>query len=199
MNHSNEILADIIRQRIEDSIRVKDALREQALLIAEVTGTLIDVYKNGNKILFFGNGGSAADAQHLAAEFVGKYYLERRAIPALALNVNTSCLTAIGNDYGYDLTFARQIEALGNPGDAAIGISTSGNSKNVLEGIRAAKKKNIFAVGLTGDGGGLVKEEAEYCICVPSKDTPRIQEGHILIGHILCELIERELFGSGSV
>ena len=186
----------LIQQRIRTSIAVKQELLKQSALLAQVAEKLIEAYEAGKKILVFGNGGSAADAQHIAAELVGKYYMDRRPLPAEALTVNTSSLTAIGNDYAFERIFARQVEALGNPGDVAIGISTSGNSPNVIEAIRAAKKKGMITIGLTGAEGGRLKNEVDYCICVPSKDTPRIQEAHILIGHIWCELIERALFGN---
>jgi D-sedoheptulose 7-phosphate isomerase len=143
----------------------------------------------------FGNGGSAADAQHLAAELVGRYQHERRALPALALTANTSTLTAIGNDYSYERVFARQLEALGSPGDVAVGISTSGKSPNVLSAMRTAKEIPVTTVGMTGMQGGDLAGLADYCICVPSEQTPRIQEGHILIGHILCEVIEQKFVG----
>jgi len=186
----------LIQQRIRTSIAVKQELLKQSALLAQVAEKLIEAYEAGKKILVFGNGGSAADAQHIAAELVGKYYMDRRPLPAEALTVNTSSLTAIGNDYAFERIFARQVEALGNPGDVAIGISTSGNSPNVIEAIRAAKKKGMITIGLTGAEGGRLKNEVDYCICVPSKDTPRIQEAHILIGHIWCELIEGALFGN---
>jgi D-sedoheptulose 7-phosphate isomerase len=186
----------LIQQRIRTSIAVKQELLKQSALLAQVAEKLIEAYEAGKKILVFGNGGSAADAQHIAAELVGKYYMDRRPLPAEALTVNTSSLTAISNDYAFERIFARQVEALGNPGDVAIGISTSGNSPNVIEAIRAAKKKGMITIGLTGAEGGRLRNEVDYCICVPSKDTPRIQEAHILIGHIWCELIERALFGN---
>lgn len=164
-------------------------------LLAEVAQKLTEALANGNKALFFGNGGSAADAQHLAAEFVGRFLLERRPLPAIALTVDTSALTAIGNDYGYDVVFSRQLEALANPGDLAFGISTSGNSKNVLEAFRVARKKGVITVGLTGQSGGAMAKEADYCFRVPTNETPRIQEAHILIGHTLCDLTETALVG----
>jgi D-sedoheptulose 7-phosphate isomerase len=181
---------DRIRQAIDASIAVKHQLHEQAMLLADVAGRMGDALVGGNKLLFFGNGGSAADCQHLAAEFVGRFLRECRPVPALALNVNTSCVTAIGNDYGYENVFARQVEAFARPGDVAVGISTSGNSPSVIEGIRTARRLGVLTVGLTGQQGGRLKREAEFCVCVPSSETPRIQESHILIGHILCELIE---------
>ena len=188
----------VISQRIKDSIAVKQLLLRHAEICAEVAERLIRAIKRGNKVLLFGNGGSAADAQHIAAEFVGRYYLDRPALPAQALTVNTSSLTAIGNDYDYDQIFSRQIEAFGQAGDVAIGISTSGNSRNVIEALRAAKRNDMVAVGMTGENGGQLKAEVDYCICVPSKDTPRIQEAHILVGHILSELVEQAIFGDSN-
>jgi D-sedoheptulose 7-phosphate isomerase len=191
-------LQAVISQRIEDSIAVKQRLLRHTEICAEVAENIIRAFRRGNKVLLFGNGGSAADAQHIAAEFVGRYYLDRPALPAQALTVNTSSLTAIGNDYAYDQIFARQIEAFGQAGDVAIGISTSGNSRNVIEALRAAKRKDIVAVGMTGESGGQLKAEVDYCICVPSRDTPRIQEAHILVGHILSELVEQAIFGGSN-
>ena len=188
----------VISQRIEDSIAVKQRLLRHTEICAEVAENIIRAFRRGNKVLLFGNGGSAADAQHIAAEFVGRYYLDRPALPAQALTVNTSSLTAIGNDYAYDQIFSRQIEAFGQAGDVAIGISTSGNSRNVIEALRAAKRKDIIAVGMTGESGGQLKAEVDYCICVPSRDTPRIQEAHILVGHILSELVEQAIFGGSN-
>jgi D-sedoheptulose 7-phosphate isomerase len=150
----------------------------------------VKALRGGCKVLFFGNGGSAADAQHLAAEFTGRYLKERRALPALALHANSSAVTAIGNDYGFDLVFARQIEALGKDGDVAVGISTSGNSSNVLRALEVAKSKSIYTVALTGASGGRMKDVADCTICIPSQETPRIQECHILTGHIICEIAE---------
>lgn len=186
-----------VRGLIEASIATKQALLDNdAILatIAKVSNTFIQALREGNKILLFGNGGSAADAQHIAAEFVGRFALERPALPALALSVNTSCVTAIGNDYGYEKVFARQVEALGRPGDVAFGISTSGNSLSVVAGIAVAKKIGIHTVGMTGRSGGKLKAAVEECISVPSAETPRIQECHILIGHIISEITEYELF-----
>jgi D-sedoheptulose 7-phosphate isomerase len=185
----------LIESRIREGIKIGRTLLGETEEISNIAGLLIEAYRQGKKAIFLGNGGSAADAQHIAAEFMGKFYLDRKPLPAEALNVNTSLLTAIGNDYGFDQIFARQIDALGNSGDVAIGISTSGNSPNVLEAIRVAKRKGMATVGLTGDNGGQLRAETEYCICVPSKQTPRIQEAHILIGHILCEIVEKALFG----
>ena len=159
---------------------------------------LVDSFDQGNKVLLFGNGGSAADAQHIAAEFVGRFAFNRPALPALALSVNTSCVTAIGNDYGFDLVFSRQVEALARSGDFAIGISTSGNSENVLQGLSVARKIGLTTVALTGCTGGKLKDAADYCICAPSNETPRIQECHILIGHIISELVEETIFHEQS-
>ena len=184
----------VISERIEASIAVKRELLRHTEVCAEVAERIIRAYREGKKVLLFGNGGSAADAQHIAAEFVGRFYLDRPALPAQALTVDTSSLTAICNDYASELVFARQIEAFGRAGDVAIGISTSGNSRNVIEALRAAKQKGMVAAGMTGESGGQVKAEVDYCICVPSRDTPRIQEAHILVGHILCELVEQALF-----
>ncbi len=192
-------------QRVSASIRASIAVKELLLrnaevvsVIAKVSELLVDTVDKGNKVLLFGNGGSAADAQHIAAEFVGRFAFDRPALPALALSVNTSCVTAIGNDYGFDLVFSRQIEALARPGDMAIGISTSGNSSNVLHGLSTARKMGLCTVALTGCTGGKLKNAAEYCICAPSNETPRIQECHILIGHIISELVEETIFHEQS-
>jgi len=195
MAESLTLLDASVRERIIASIELKQTLLKQSQLLAQIADELIRAYRAGKKVILFGNGGSAADAEHIAAELAGRYYMDRKPLPAEALTVNTSILTAIANDYGFEQIFARQVEALGNPGDIAIGISTRGNSPNVIEGIRVAKRKGMITIGLTGADGGQLKNEVDYCICVPSKDTPRIQEAHILIGHIWCELIERALFG----
>lgn len=186
-----------VRKSIGASIGVKQQLLESVEMvstIAEVSALLVEVLKKGNKPLLFGNGGSAADAQHIAAEFVGRFAFNRAALPALALSVNPSSLTAIGNDYGFDLVFERQIEAFGRSGDLAMGISTSGNSPNVLRGLQVAKDRGLHTVALAGATGGKLKGVADFCICVPSDDTPRIQECHILIGHIISELVEATIF-----
>jgi len=164
-------------------------------LVAEVGRDLAAALRGGHRAFLFGNGGSAADAQHIAAEFVGRFKLERPALPVVALTVNTSILTAIGNDYSFDRIFVRQVEALGSAGDVALAISTSGNSPNVPRAVEAAKRKGMASVGLTGQAGGQLKDLADRCICVPSEDTARVQEAHILIGHILSEIVETELFG----
>ena len=164
-------------------------------LVTSAAMQIVNSLRIGGKVLFFGNGGSAADAQHLTAEFTGRYLMERRALPALALSVNSSSVSAIGNDYGFDLIFARQLEALGKEGDVAVGISTSGNSRNVLRALEVAKSKSIYTIALTGASGGTVKIVADCTICIPSDETPRIQECHILTGHIICEIVEESLFG----
>lgn len=186
-----------VSQSIEASIAVKERLLsspEVIATIAEVSEVLVNSMERGNKALLFGNGGSAADAQHIAAEFIGRFAFDRPAIPALALSVNPSCLTALGNDYGFDTVFSRQIEALGRTGDVAIGISTSGDSQNVTRAVASAKHLGLLTVGLTGSNGGELKNAVDYCIRVPSDETPRIQECHILIGHIISELVEEALF-----
>jgi D-sedoheptulose 7-phosphate isomerase len=165
-------------------------------LVQEVAGVCVRSLKQGRKLLFFGNGGNAADAEHLAAELVGQYLRERRALPAVALTTNSSCLTAIGNDYSYELVFLRQIEAFGNKGDIAIGISTSGNSTNVVRALRVAKGKGMITVAMTGR---TLKALADYCLRIPSTQTARIQEGHILVGHVLCEIIEESLANEGRI
>ena len=190
-------LETLVQQRIGASIAVQHALLRQSSLCAQVAEQLIEIYRAGKKLLVFGNGGSAAAAQHLAAELVGRFYLDRRPLPAVALTVNGAVLTAVGNDYAFELVFARQVEALGNQGDLALGLSTSGNSPNVIEGLRAAKRGGMVTVALVGAAGRL-NDEADYTICVPSTDTPRIQEAQLLIGHIWCELVERALFASSD-
>src|SRR5579863_9426693 len=190
-----------VGRSIQASIAVKELLLQNTEIIssvAKVSELLIDAFRTGYKVILFGNGGSAADAQHIAAEFVGRFAFDRPALPALALSVNTSCVTAIGNDYGFDLVFSRQIEALAHPGDLAIGISTSGNSANVLQGLEKARKIGLGTVALTGCTGGKLKNAVDYCICAPSNETPRIQECHILIGHIISELVEETIFHEQS-
>lgn len=191
------LLTDLVRERIQRDIEVKQALLGDSgfhSLVAQVAMQIVKSLRAGCKVFFFGNGGSAADAQHLAAEFTGRYLKERQALPALALNANSSSLTAIGNDYGFEFVFARQLEALGKKGDVAIGISTSGSSRNVLRALEVAKSKSMCTVALTGASGASMRSVADYTICVPSEETPRIQECHILTGHIICEIIEQVLF-----
>ena len=186
-----------IEERLEESARVKVALaRGQIGEIERMAGLIIETYKAGGKVVLFGNGGSAADAQHLAGELVGKFLLRRQAFPAIALTTNTSILTAVANDFGYDEVFTRQVEALVQEKDVVIGISTSGESPNVIKAFRLAREKGAKTIGLTGGNGGKLKEVADLVIVVPSDSTPRIQEAHITIGHIVCELVERELAGN---
>jgi D-sedoheptulose 7-phosphate isomerase len=200
MRRTNDFEARVTSS-IEASIAVKERLLNNAEVVssvAKVSEILIDAFGQGNKALLFGNGGSAADAQHIAAEFVGRFAFDRPALPALALSVNTSCVTAIGNDYGFDRVFSRQIEALAGPGDVAIGISTSGKSPNVIRALSVAREKGLHTIAFTGCAGGKLKSEVDYCICVPSNETPRIQECHILIGHIISELVEQTIFHEQS-
>jgi D-sedoheptulose 7-phosphate isomerase len=191
-------LSELVRKRIECNIEVKQKLLADLTfqrLIVDVAMQMVRSIRAQGKVFFFGNGGSAADAQHLAAEFTGRYLKERGALPGLALNANTSSLTAIANDYGFERVFARQLEAFGRPGDIAVGITTSGNSPNVVQALQVAKSKSIFSVVMTGNSGGIVQTIADRTICIPSCDTSRIQECHILTGHIICEIVERLLFG----
>jgi D-sedoheptulose 7-phosphate isomerase len=194
-------LAVLARERIQENLDLDQKMLNDVefhKLVTHAGYTLIEVLKKGRKVLFFGNGGSAADAQHLAAELTGRFHMERRALPGVALTVNTSSLTAIANDYSFEQVYARQVESLGVPGDAAVGITTSGRSRNVLNALEAARKQGLVTIALTGHDGELLKPLTDFCLCVPSKVTPRIQEAHILIGHILCEIMERGLFSESS-
>jgi D-sedoheptulose 7-phosphate isomerase len=172
--------------------------KELAPSIAHAVSLLVEAYRGGRKLIVMGNGGSAADAQHLAAEIVGRFKLERRALPAIALTTDTSILTAVGNDYGFDRIFSRQVEAHAEQGDVVIGISTSGNSPNVQLALELAAEKGCRTVALLGKDGGSIKKVAELSLIVPSNDTPRVQEGHITIIHIVCDLLEKTLFPQGS-
>lgn len=186
-----------IKDLISDSIRVKNELLNSSHIIEGTEKTAsawVECLKNDGKILFCGNGGSAADAQHLAAELSGRFYHDREPLFAEALHVNTSYLTAVANDYSYDEIYSRMIKAKGRKGDVLVGISTSGNSKNVVLALEEAKKKGMITIGLTGQGGGKMKELCDVLLNVPSNDTPRIQECHILLGHIICQLTEEQLF-----
>ena len=188
----------LITDKINQTIRVKQNIlkdNEFVKKIDEIARVIVSAYRENKKVILFGNGGSAADAQHLAGELVGKFYLERKALASIALTTNTSELTAIANDYNFNRVFARQVEALVNPGDIVIGITTSGNSLNVIEGIKEAKCRGAVTIGFTGASGGKLKENVDYLLAVPSEDTPHIQESHIMIGHIICYLVEKELFG----
>jgi len=190
---------DEVVARIEESIRVHRALSEQAELLRSMAGEWTAAIRRGNQILFFGNGGSAADAQHWACELSGRFYLDRRPVPAQALTVNSSNLTAIANDYGYDEVFARQLEGVGRSGDVAVGISTSGNSVSVIKALRSARALGMITMGFTGRTGGEMRALVDHWLGIDSTDTPRIQEGHELAGHLICELTERELFESETV
>ena len=190
-----------VTKLIEASIATKQSLlrsTDVVLTIAKVSEVLATAFKHGNKVLLFGNGGSAADAQHLAAELVGRFAFDRPALPALVLTENSLCVTAIGNDYGFDRVFSRQLEALARSGDIAFGISTRGNSLNVLNAMSTAKRMGLRTIALTGRTGGNLLKNADHCICVPSDQTARIQECHILIGHIISELVEWEMFHEES-
>lgn len=183
---------------INESIKVKQALMGDIHLIAQidtVVKIITTAFQNGNSVYFAGNGGSAADAQHLAAEFSGRFYKDRKALPSEALHCNTSYLTAVANDYSYEVIYARLIEGITKPGDVLVGISTSGNSGNIVKAFEMAKTKQVVTIGFTGEKGGKMKEISDYLINVPSNDTPRIQESHILVGHIICELVESNIFG----
>ena len=193
-------MKEYIKDQIKKSYETKQEIyKNEDLLdkIEEVAKKCVSLYKTDKKTILAGNGGSAADAQHIAAELVGRYGFDRPSIPSLALTTDTSNLTAIGNDYGYDQVFSRQLEGMGQSGDIFIGISTSGNSLNILKAFKSAKKKNIFTVALTGRDGGEMAKLADIALVVPSFSTPRIQESHILIGHIICDIIEKEIFGDG--
>jgi len=171
----------------------KEFLKHNSEMLARVAEVLIQAFRKGRTAYFFGNGGSAADAQHLAAEFVNRFRLDRRALPALALNVDTSVLTSIANDCGYERVFARQIEAFGRADDVAVGLSTSGASPNVIEGIRLARRQGLVTVGFSGGDGGALLRETDHCIVVPSNTTARVQEMHALAGHAVCDLVEQDL------
>ena len=188
----------IIYDQIADSIAVKQAVLADAEIckaIEVAANAVVKAYQNGHRALLAGNGGSAADAQHIAGELVSKFYFERPAIDAVALTTNTSILTAIGNDLGYDVLFSRQVEAMGHEGDVFIGISTSGNSKNIVKALEVCRERGIYTIGLTGESGGAMKELCDLCIQIPCSETPRIQEAHMMIGHIICCLVEETLFG----
>lgn len=187
----------VIKNNFLASIKLKqEMLNDETIVnaIIDITDKIITTYKNGGKVLFCGNGGSAADSQHLAAELSGRYYYDRPPLNAEALHVNTSYLTAVANDYSYDQIYSRLIKALGNEGDVLIGLSTSGNSGNVVRALIEAKNRGCITVGLTGRGGGKMKELCDVIIEIDSKDTPRIQECHMIIGHSICEMVERALF-----
>ncbi len=188
-----------IKGLVSASIAVKQAvLADEKLLqvVEEVVQVITAAFEAGNKVLFCGNGGSAADAQHLAAEFSGRFYLDRDALPSEALHVNTSYLTAVANDYSYDVIYSRLVKGLGKKGDVLVGLSTSGNSKNIVLAFEQAKLNGMVTIGFTGAGGGKLKALSDYLLSIPSTDTPRIQESHILLGHIICQLVEEKYFKS---
>ncbi|MCP1382420.1 D-sedoheptulose-7-phosphate isomerase [Runella salmonicolor] len=186
-----------IQSIVQASIDTKNrVLADQTLLatVGSVAEAMTTAFKNGKKVLFCGNGGSAADAQHLAAEFSGRFYYDRPPLYSEALHVNSSYVTAVGNDYSYDVIYSRMIEAMGKEGDVLVGISTSGNSTNVVKALEAANKLGMITVAMTGESGGKMKEVSTFLVNIPSKDTPRIQECHILLGHIMCEIVEANVF-----
>jgi D-sedoheptulose 7-phosphate isomerase len=194
----NPNMSDQIKSIIAASIHTKQQVLANELLLKTVedcVNLLVAAFKNGNKVLFCGNGGSAADAQHLAAEFSGRFYTDRDALPAEALHCNTSYITAVANDYSYDVIYSRLVKGIGNKGDVLVGLSTSGNSKNIITAFETAKEKGITTIGFTGATGGKMKDISDYLINVPSTDTPRIQESHIMLGHIICQLVEEKYFG----
>jgi len=187
----------IIIKKLEESIDVKKRILENEELIDKIQASaemIINTLRDGGKVLICGNGGSAADAQHIAGELLGKFYMIRRALPAIALNTNTSVITAIGNDTSFDEIFSRQVEALGTEKDVLMAISTSGNSRNVIKAIEKAKEKGMKVIGLTGRSGGMMRDICDVLLNVPSQDTLRVQESHITIGHIICEIVEKKLF-----
>jgi D-sedoheptulose 7-phosphate isomerase len=192
-------MIDHIKNIISESISVKKKILLDEVMLnntIQVIQEIVKAFKAGKRVYFAGNGGSAADAQHLAAEFSGRFYADRAALPAEALHCNTSYLTAVANDYSYDEIYARLIHGIAHPGDVLIGLSTSGNSANIVKAFEEARKKRVVTIGFTGQTGGKMKPISDYLFNVPSTDTPRIQESHILLGHIICELVEKEYFKS---
>jgi len=186
-----------IKKIIQASIDTKQQLLQNEELIStieKIVDAVSNAFKNGNSVYFCGNGGSAADAQHLAAEFSGRFYTDRKALPADALHCNTSYLTAVANDYGYDVVYSRMIEGIGKKGDVLIGLSTSGNSTNIIKAFEAAGEKKMVTIAFTGNTGGQMKSICDYLVNIPSTDTPRIQESHIMVGHIICQLVEEIIF-----
>jgi len=186
-----------IKKIIQESINVKESiLNDDRLLLAvnDAVNMIVNAFEKGNKVLFCGNGGSASDAQHLAAEFSGRFYTDRDALPAEALHCNTSYITAVANDYSYDVIYSRLIKGIGNPGDVLVGLSTSGNSKNIVNAFEVAKEKEMLTIGFTGSTGGKMKKLSDVLINIPSDNTPRIQESHITLGHIICQFVEEIYF-----
>lgn len=199
MAYKLNFMKEVIREIIQESIQVKLKLLANELIVEQleqVSMKIINSLQKGNRIYFCGNGGSAADAQHLAAELSGRFYTDRPALPAEALHCNTSYLTAVANDYSYDVVYQRLIEGIGHEEDVLIGLSTSGNSKNIIRAIESANTKKMITIGLTGSNGGQLKDICQFWIGVPSDDTPRIQESHIMVGHIICQMVEERIFNS---
>ncbi|AHF15265.1 D-sedoheptulose-7-phosphate isomerase [Niabella soli] len=191
-------MTDQIKSLVQASIDVKkQVFNNDALLqtVEQVVAVIVDAFRNGNSVYFCGNGGSAADAQHLAAEFSGRFYKDRKALPAEALHCNTSYLTAVANDYSFDVIYSRIIEGIGKKGDVLMGLSTSGNSANIVKAFEMAQSKGLVTVGFTGATGGILKTTSDYLVNIPSGDTPRIQECHMLLGHSICQLVEEQYFG----
>jgi len=187
----------IIKQNIEDSVNLKSMVLADENLLArvdELSSAIVDCYQKKGKVLFCGNGGSAADSQHLAAELSGRYYYDRPPLPSEALHVNTSYLTAVANDYSYNQVYSRLLQAIGSQGDIIIGLSTSGNSGNVIEALKVGREKGMLTVGFTGKGGGKMAEHCDILLDIPSQDTPRIQECHLMLGHAVCQIVELSLF-----
>ena len=190
-------MRDSIRDIIKSSVETKQRILEDERLLNTIKSTvevIVSAFQNKKKIYFCGNGGSAADAQHLAAEFSGKFYKDRKALPAEALHCNTSYLTAVANDYSFDDIYSRLIDGIGDKDDILVGLSTSGNSKNIIKAFETARKKEMITIGFTGDDGGKMKPVSDHLINIPSTDTPRIQESHIMVGHIICQLVEEKYF-----
>ena len=192
---------DKIKKIIKASIDTKQSVLQNEGLLKTIEASvdvIVNAFRNGNRVYFCGNGGSAADAQHLAAEFSGRFYTDRKALPAEALHCNTSYLTAVANDYGYDEIYSRLIDGIGEGGDVLVGLSTSGNSPNILKAFNTAKKKEMITIGLTGKSGGEMRTFCDHLINIPSTDTPRIQESHIMVGHIICQLVEEKYFTANT-
>jgi len=188
---------DKIKKIIKASIDTKQSVLQNEGLLKTIdtsVDVIVKAFRNGKRVYFCGNGGSAADAQHLAAEFSGRFYTDRKALPAEALHCNTSYLTAVGNDYGFEEIYSRLIDGIGEQGDVLVGLSTSGNSPNILKAFKTAKKKEMITIGFTGKSGGEMRQLCDHLINIPSTDTPRIQESHIMVGHIICQLVEEKFF-----
>jgi D-sedoheptulose 7-phosphate isomerase len=189
----NQKIQDIINESLTVKSLVLNDLRLVGL-VGDLVTLITERFRQGKHLYFCGNGGSAADAQHLAAEFSGRFYINRDALPSEALHCNTSYLTAVANDFGYDLIYSRLIKGIGKPGDILVGLSTSGNSVNIVNAFETAREKGITTIGMTGEGGGKMKEWSDYLVDIPSRNTPRIQEAHMLLGHIICQLVEEKYF-----